>query len=516
MMNYQELLQSPIIPTQIVPWIQKTAHNIAPVLIQGEQGTGKELIAKIIHYIGDWRYYHFYKIDCRILTEDMFNRQLSHLLKEINYGTIPATLYLKGVEHLSQNNQQKLLELVEDGLLQQGDKQNNIKNIRFISSSSGNLKEKVTQDKFSEDLYYQLNTFSIFVPPLRDRSQEISSIAQYILKEYSKKMKIKNVEISNNVLTILKNYWWPGNLQELENVLIRSAIFSDNANLTEKDLFVNTETEKNSFSSFLKKAEIHAPTLREKSLPDEKNIYILSAFFIELVHRIKNPLVSIKTFTQLLREKFNDTEFRNHFYKVMTEDIEKIDSVLNSLLDYIKIVTPVEKKGTVHVILEEVLAKHEFQLKDKQIKVFKKYEEDLPEVIVSEEQLKYIFNSLFGYFIPSIPLHGSIGLLTKSLNTQKEIEPNKKHLEQNRVYIEIMMIFNSYKKPSESLKEVLCIPFPQEEEPIELELRLIKNIVQKNRGIMDLEINEKKPRTIISIKFPVERRKIIYYTLKNN
>jgi nitrogen-specific signal transduction histidine kinase len=446
----------------------------------------------------------------------MFNRQLSHLLKEINYGTIPATLYLKGVEHLSQNNQQKLLELVEDGLLQQGDKQNNIKNIRFISSSSGNLKEKVTQDKFSEDLYYQLNTFSIFVPPLRDRSQEISSIAQYILKEYSKKMKIKNVEISNNVFMLLKNYWWPGNLQELENVLIRSAIFSDNANLTEKDLFVNTETEKNSFSSFLKKAEIHAPTLREKSLPDEKNIYILSAFFIELVHRIKNPLVSIKTFTQLLREKFNDTEFRNHFYKVMTEDIEKIDSVLNSLLDYIKIVTPVEKKGTVHVILEEVLAKHEFQLKDKQIKVFKKYEEDLPEVIVSEEQLKYIFNSLFGYFIPSIPLHGSIGLLTKSLNTQKEIEPNKKHLEQNRVYIEIMMIFNSYKKPSESLKEVLCIPFPQEEEPIELELRLIKNIVQKNRGIMDLEINEKKPRTIISIKFPVERRKIIYYTLKNN
>jgi two-component sensor histidine kinase len=515
-MNYQELLQSPIIPTQIVLWIQKTAHNIAPVLIQGEQGTGKELIAKIIHYTGDWRYYHFYKIDCRILTEDIFNRQLSHLLKEINYGTIPATLYLKEVEHLSQNSQQKLLELVEDGLLQQGDKKNNIKNIRFISSSSGNLKEKVAQGKFSEDLYFQLNTFSIFVPPLRDRSQEISSIAQYILKEYSKKMKIKNVEISNNVFALLKDYWWPGNLKELENVLIRSAIFSDNANLMEKDLLLNTEPEKNSFSSYLNKTKINAPILREKSPPDEKNIYTLSAFFIELVHRIKNPLVSIKTFTQLLREKFNDTEFRNHFYKVMTEDIEKIDSVLNSLLDYIKIVTPVEKSETIHFILEEVLAKHEVQLKDRQVKIFKKYEKDLPEVIVSEEQLKYIFNSLLEYFLPSIPLHGSIGLLTKSLNTHKEIEPNKTLLDQERALIEIMMIFTSYKKSSESLKNVLGIPFPQEEEPIELELRLIKNIVQNNRGVMNLEVNEKKPRTIVSIKFPVERRKVIYYTLKNS
>jgi hypothetical protein len=84
------------------------------------------------------------------------------------------------------------------------------------------------------------------------------------------------------------------------------------------------------------------------------------------------------------------------------------------------------------------------------------------------------------------------------------------HLEQDGVFIEIIMIFTGYRKPSESLKNALGIPFPQEEGPIELELRLIKNIVQKNRGVMNLEVNEKKPRTIVSIKFPVERRKVIY------
>ena len=514
-MNYQELLQSPIIPPQIVTLTQKAAHNIAPVFIQGEQGTGKELIAKIIHYTGDWRYYRFYKIDCRILTEDTFHAQLSHLLKETNYGTIPATLYLKEVGHLGQSSQLKLLELIEDGILQNGNGKKVIKNIRFISSSSENLKEKVVQRKFLEDLYYQLSAISISVPPLRDRANEISMIAQYILEEYSKKMKIKKVEISNDVLMLLESYWWPGNLRELEHMMIRSAIFSNGENLIEKDLFLKTEDEKSSFSSFLKKTEMKIPALREKSYSEEQNAHTLSNFFIDLVHRIKNPLVSIKTFTQLLREKFNDAEFRDQFYRVVTEDIEKIDSLLNGLLNYIKIDTPIEKANTVHLVLEDVLKKHEPQLKDKQIRIFKKFEQNLPETIVHEEQLRYVFSSLLQYAISSIPPKGSIGFLTKLLNTHKEVNTNKILLKEDKGYIEILIVFTGYKKTGEQLKNVLGIPAPQQEEAIELELRLIKEIIQKNRGMMKFEVNEKKPRTLISLKFPIERRKVIYYLSTN-
>ena len=86
-----------------------------------------------------------------------------------------------------------------------------------------------------------------------------------------------------------------------------------------------------------------------KNLLEDQNAYSLSLFFIELVHRIKNPLVSIKTFTQLLREKFDDAEFRDYFYRMVTEDIERIDSVLNGLINYIKINTPIEKTNTVHL-----------------------------------------------------------------------------------------------------------------------------------------------------------------------
>jgi nitrogen-specific signal transduction histidine kinase len=324
-------------------------------------------------------------------------------------------------------------------------------------------------------------------------------------------MKINKVDISNNVLALLKSYWWPGNLRELEQVIIRSAIFSEGGNLMEKDLLFETENENNSFITFLKKAEVKPPEFKHPSLHDEQNAHTLSLFLIELVHRIKNPLVSIKTFTQLLQDKFNDGEFREQFYRIVREDIEKIDSVLNGLLSYIKINTPIEKKDTVHFILEDVLKKHEMQLEDKKIKIFKKFEKDLPETVVHDEQLRYILNALLQYAVPFIPPNGSIGFLTKSFEKRKETVEDKRIIAKDGRYIEIVIVFTGYKKGAETFETVLGIQDSQKEEAIELELRLIKEIIQKNRGTMKFEANEKAPRTLISLQFPIERRKLIYY-----
>lgn len=514
-MNYQELLQSPILSPQVVKLTQKTAQSNVPVLIQGEQGTGKELTAKIIHHTGDWKYHRFYRVDCQILTEDAFNSQFSRLFEETNYGANPATLYLKEVGYLSLMDQLKLLELIENEIFQNGAERKAVKNIRFISSSSENLKEKIAQGIFSEDLYFRLNTLSIHIPPLRDRVKEISAIAQYVLEENIKKMKIKRVSISNEVLKLLENYWWPGNLKELEHVIIQSAILSEGERIMEKDLFFETEMGKNSFLSFLEKAEVK-PAKSPKNNLDGSKIHASSAFIIELVHRIKNPLVSIKTFTQLLRDKFNDPEFRDYFYRIVTEDIEKIDAVLNGLLGYIKINHPIEKKNTVHSIIEDVLKKYGTQIENKKIKILRKYETDLPETVIHDEQLRYILNSLFQYAIPSIPLNGSIGFLTKSFDDQRGNAEEKSSLENERRYIEILMVFTGYKKPIESLETLLGIPSAQEKELTDLEIRLVKEMIQKNRGMMKFEVNEKKLRTLISLQFPVERRKVIYYQSINN
>jgi nitrogen-specific signal transduction histidine kinase len=174
-----------------------------------------------------------------------------------------------------------------------------------------------------------------------------------------------------------------------------------------------------------------------------------------------------------------------------------------------------EKANTVHFILEGVLKKYEVQLEDKKIRVFRKFEKDLPETIVHEEQLRYILNSILQYAIPSIPPQGSIGFLTKSLSVQREMGEDQSLVEKNGGLIEIMIVFTGYKKPVEKFDTLLGVPVLQQEEAIELELRLIKEMIQKNQGVMTFEVNEKRPRTLISLKFPMERRKVIYYPSTN-
>jgi nitrogen-specific signal transduction histidine kinase len=510
-MNYRELIHSPIISSQIISLIEKASRNSVPVFIQGEHGTGKELVAKIIHNAGDWKYYRFYKIDCKTQTEDSFNNQLLRIFTENNFGTIPATVYLKEITSLDPALQSKLLELAEDGFFQAGAEKKIIKNLRFIASSSEDLREKIAQGRFSEDLYHRLTILSIHILPLRDRVKEISTIVKYVLEEYSKKMRINKVAISNTVLKLLQTYWWPGNLRELQQVIVRSAMFSEGNLLTEKDLLFETENENKSFVAFLKKAEIAPTQSKPTSFSSDQNTHLFSLFLMELVHRIKNPLVSIKTFTQLLREKFNDGEFREHFYKIVTEDIEKIDTVMNGLVRYVKIITPIEKKDTIHFILEDVLKNHESELEHKKIKLFKKFEKDLPETIVHDEQLRYILNALLQYAIPFISPNGSIGFLTKSFDVETETANGKTPPQGSGSYVEILIVFTGYRKPFDQFEAVLGIPAVQKEEAIELELRLIKEIIQKNQGMMKFEVNEKKPRTVISLKFPTERRKLIYY-----
>ncbi|HUL20153.1 MAG TPA: sigma 54-interacting transcriptional regulator [Thermodesulfobacteriota bacterium] len=514
-MNYQELIHSPLISSQIISLIEKASHNSVPVLIQGEHGTGKELVAKIIHHAGDWKYYRFYRIDCKTQTEESFNYQLQRIYTENNFGTIPSTVYLKEVSSLEPPFQSKLLELMEDGLFQVGVEKKIMTHLRFIASSSEDLREKMAQGRFSEDLQHRLNILSIHIPPLRDRAKEISTIVKYVLEDYSKKMRINRVGISDVVLKLLQNYWWPGNMRELQQVMVRSAMFSEGNILTEKDLLFDSENENKSFVGFLKKADRIPPESRPANLCSDQNTHLFSLFLMELVHRVKNPLVSIKTFTQLLREKFNDEEFREHFYKIVTEDIEKIDTVMNGLVRYVKINTPIEKKDTIHFILEDILKKHETELEHKKIKLFKQFEKDLPETTLHDEQLRYILSALLQYAIPFISPNGSIGFLTKSSDGETETAGGKTSRQTNGRYIEILIVFTGYRKPFEQLETVLGIPAFEKEEAVELELRLIQEIIQKNRGMMKFEVNEKKPRTVISLKFPTERRKLIYYQSAN-
>jgi len=486
-MNYQELLHSPLIPRQIASLIRKGARSSVPVFILGEKGTKKEVIARIIHAAGEWKSHPFLKLDCSTFAEESFSAELSRLFREIDYGQVPATLYLKDVDSLARPSQMKLLKLLEQRVFQDEGGQKEVRNLRVISSSD-EVGGGVQEGKFSSDLYERLSMLLIPLPPLRDRTEEIPSIARYMLSRNADQMKLGATDFSDEVLHLFRNYWWPGNLKEMERVIIRSAHLSEGGRIKKRDLIFEVATGKDSFLSFPKGIDFHKTPFHETNL---------LSFFIELVHRIKNPLVSVRTFTQLLRERFDDGEFRDYFYRIVTQDIERIDTVLEGLLNYIRISIPVEKADTVRSILEEILKSHESRLQEKKISIIKKLEQDLPETTLHDEQLRYILDSLLRYALPSISANGSIGFLTKLSH------------EDGRS-IEMVIVFDGCRKPTEQIEKVLGIPV-REEEAVELELRLVQEIVQKNQGVMMYRVNEEKSRTRISLRLPVERRKVVYY-----
>jgi nitrogen-specific signal transduction histidine kinase len=196
----------------------------------------------------------------------------------------------------------------------------------------------------------------------------------------------------------------------------------------------------------------------------------------------------------------------------VNEDIEKMNMVLNSLLDYIKVHTPIRKTNTVHNIMEEVLKKHQAKLDEKGVKVLKKLEKDLPETVVPDEQLKYIVSSLLQYAVALTPPNWNLGLSTRSLILDDEATEVQSLFKRAGKYIEISVVFPGHQRPSEPASEAAAIP---KEEASDLILRFAKDVVLHNHGMMNIEADEKKTKTLISVRFPVERRKVVYYQAVN-
>ena len=279
---------------------------------------------------------------------------------------------------------------------------------------------------------------------------------------------------------------------------------------TENDLF-ETENEGNVFDSAPNEAGSDLLKSKKKDPPREEDTPFMSSFLVELIYSIKSKLISIKNTSSLSADRFNDVEFRKVAQKSVTEDIKQIDSVLNSLLNYIHINTPIIKSNTISIILEEVLEANQKQIENKKIKIFKKCEKDLPETFIHDEQTRFILNSILQYAILSTPLGGTIGFLMKSFDFNHGGADKKISPERNGGYVEAAIGFMGGKEPSDPSRNVQGSPAIQKEETTKLILQLVREILLKNHGSMTYEVDPKKPRTLITLRLPIERRKVVYY-----
>ena len=198
---------------------QRFAMFDAPLLIQGETGTGKDLLAKSCHYHSLRRDKKFIAVNCAGLPA--------------NEGTV----LLDGIAELSLNLQAKLLRFLTDGSFRRvGEEREHYANVRVICTSQVPLDELVKQGKVRTDLYHRLNVLTINVPPLRERIEDIQPLMEIFLQEISEMLKIDIPTFDQNVLVYLQKYNWQGNVRELYNTLYRACSLVQNNHLTVESL----------------------------------------------------------------------------------------------------------------------------------------------------------------------------------------------------------------------------------------------------------------------------------------
>lgn len=215
--------------------------NVAPldstVILYGETGTGKTLIAKIIHHMSG-RKGPFVEINCAAIPENLLESELFGYEKGAFTGALSqkkgkfeiandGTIFLDEVSEMPLSLQPKLLRVVQEKTFDRLGSVNNVKtNARIVSATNRDLKEMVAEKRFREDLYFRLNVFPIKISPLRARKEYISEIANYLVRKISSRVGKNAGIISEDTMFRLVNYSWPGNIRELENILERSIITS--------------------------------------------------------------------------------------------------------------------------------------------------------------------------------------------------------------------------------------------------------------------------------------------------
>lgn len=227
----------------------KFCQSDAPLLIQGETGSGKDLIAKACHNSSQRQKHKFIAVNCAgFPSEDaeseMFGRsengQTSIGFFEYAEG---GTVLLDSIAELSLGLQAKLLRFLNDGTFRRvGDEQENYANVRVICTSQIPLQHYVDQGKMRSDLFHRLNVLTLTLPPLRERKEDLPDLVQYFLQKISETLKIDLPRFEENFMAYLQNYPWSGNVRELYNALYRACTLSEkgilsieNLNLAELD-----------------------------------------------------------------------------------------------------------------------------------------------------------------------------------------------------------------------------------------------------------------------------------------
>lgn len=253
--GYNRIIGSSPAMLEVEKLVKKVASSETTVLFLGESGTGKELFAAGVHYLSMRREKPYITINCAAIPRELLENELfgseqgaftsSHKLKlgkfEIADG---GTVFLDEIGDLDMSLQAKLLRFLQEKTFERlgGTKQISV-NVRVIAATNVDLKDAIAEKRFREDLYYRLSVFPINVPPLRERREDVTKLAEYFVQKYCTEMSKPLKKLSAEALKLMDRYHWPGNVRELENTVERAVILCEGRYINPEHLAIRVRTD---------------------------------------------------------------------------------------------------------------------------------------------------------------------------------------------------------------------------------------------------------------------------------
>jgi transcriptional regulator with PAS, ATPase and Fis domain len=284
------------------------AFSKSTVLIQGESGTGKELFARYIHQHSERREKKFIAVNCAAIPENLLESELFGYEKGAFTGAVSrrlgkfeladgSTLLLDEVSEMGLKLQAKLLRVLQEFEIDRvGGKEPVSINVRVVATTNVELEQAVEEGKFREDLFYRLNVIPLKIPPLRERKEDIPLLVEHFVNKHSLRCNKETPQVSPEVLTVLKNYEWRGNVRELENVIERTILLHRDEVLLPEHLLIMEKV------SGKEKGSISEGSSSMKKMEKELILKTLEELGGNRTHAARSLGISIRT----LRNKLSD------------------------------------------------------------------------------------------------------------------------------------------------------------------------------------------------------------------
>jgi DNA-binding NtrC family response regulator len=351
----------PFVPSSVSALARKFALTPFPLLIMAEPGCGQEAVARAVHALnnraGPWLSEH-----ASVVVGPHAQARINDVLASEGGESQRLTLFLSGLDGLDLSAQSGLLDFLAE---QEG----RGRELWLISTSRADLLEKTYSGEFSDALYYRLATLLLRLPALRDRPSDIPILADLLAQECARQIGLGKVSFTPAAMERLGNYLWFGNLDEMEAVIARTLSVLRKELIDGPDLVLGDswEVEKTRAASDRQPQLPEGVAQRPAAVPasrSKKSSGVLPSgddyshevriLISELAHELKNPMVTVKTFSQLLADRFDDPAFRVRFQQTVNGDIQRMDDLLEALLDFSRFSQPAKEKILIYEQLRRV------------------------------------------------------------------------------------------------------------------------------------------------------------------